>query len=293
MNQQETRDSINKDLSEPYSHAPMVYAVWNGSHIKIGFSTKFNTRLKALQGGCPTKLMAIAVRYGHEGTEQKYHELLKDHRVEGEWFTLHTDVLNHVDWMAAQGIGPGSVAITGVDRTLKNPLDNNKNVNPLTVIGDLLHTAEQELANSINWVVDRTRVYKRLAEAGIHIRDEDSHLTAAKLVIQQAVFRRYMGNLRKTFKGKEVPTQMELQSFLKVIEVISPHKNGSTYRFPNLDKAGHAILLRGVHVDMALVLKMLKNAGESYSFANTLGTIWERSNPDDDEPTPYEDPPPK
>ena len=59
----------------------------NKGMIKIGRSTDPDVRLKQLQTGNPSKLKLIHVFEEIGYKEKIYHELLKEFRIKGEWFS--------------------------------------------------------------------------------------------------------------------------------------------------------------------------------------------------------------
>lgn len=63
------------------------------THIKIGYTSKNPyARLAALQTGCPHRLKIVGFVFGNQSMERDIHERLKDHRCEGEWFELSSEV---------------------------------------------------------------------------------------------------------------------------------------------------------------------------------------------------------
>ena len=68
----------------------MVYFIQQEDNgpIKIGYTgLDVNSRLTGLQCGSPKKLNIIGLISGDKNTERQLHELFKDHRVCGEWFS--------------------------------------------------------------------------------------------------------------------------------------------------------------------------------------------------------------
>lgn len=58
------------------------------THVKIGFTSKDpEARLRNLQTGCPFRMRLIGYVFGNEGREADLHDVLSEHRCEGEWFT--------------------------------------------------------------------------------------------------------------------------------------------------------------------------------------------------------------
>jgi hypothetical protein len=60
--------------------------------VKIGCAYDPFDRLKGLQCGCPNKLTLEAFVKGSHKREREIHQLLKKHRVRGEWFTLSPEI---------------------------------------------------------------------------------------------------------------------------------------------------------------------------------------------------------
>ena len=71
--------------------AGFVYFVAIGepyiTHVKIGFTAKDpHARMKGLQTGCPFKMRMLGFIVGNIVHEQELHDVLRDYRLEGEWF---------------------------------------------------------------------------------------------------------------------------------------------------------------------------------------------------------------
>ena len=66
------------------------------SPIKIGFTTDLKKRLKSLQTGSPNKLEVLAVVEAGGAQERAYHEQFAAHRLNGEWFDPHPDILAEI-----------------------------------------------------------------------------------------------------------------------------------------------------------------------------------------------------
>ncbi len=72
-----------------------VYAIWDGSAIKIGRSAGHpKLRLDALQTGNPRNLQLLA--YTAAVTERRVHQILSRHRLRGEWFSPSKIVLGFI-----------------------------------------------------------------------------------------------------------------------------------------------------------------------------------------------------
>ncbi|MBX9883847.1 MAG: GIY-YIG nuclease family protein, partial [Novosphingobium sp.] len=63
-----------------------VYFIAGGGLIKIGYSRKFEARLKTLQMATPHPLEVIATFPGGISLEEQIHLELQEHRRHGEWF---------------------------------------------------------------------------------------------------------------------------------------------------------------------------------------------------------------
>lgn len=73
--------------------------------VKIGWaSSQANAgkRLSALQTGSPTRLILVGLRPGSQADEKALHERFRQHRIGGEWFWPHSELLQEIgvglDW---------------------------------------------------------------------------------------------------------------------------------------------------------------------------------------------------
>lgn len=71
--------------------------------IKIGWSHRAKQRFDYLQRFSACRLKMLAVRKAPISTESDYHRLFADHRLHGEWFTPHPDILTEVAEINASG----------------------------------------------------------------------------------------------------------------------------------------------------------------------------------------------
>lgn len=78
---------------------PRVYFIQaiNGGPIKIGFAKNIRRRLVGLQTSHPYELVVLAHRPGSKELEAHLHVKHGRHRLIGEWFEPHTDVLAEVE----------------------------------------------------------------------------------------------------------------------------------------------------------------------------------------------------
>lgn len=65
--------------------------------IKIGTAIDPQKRLTDLQCGSPIKLRILAVCDGGRGVEREYHARFSAHRLHGEWFDRHPDILAEIE----------------------------------------------------------------------------------------------------------------------------------------------------------------------------------------------------
>jgi hypothetical protein len=85
---------------------PFVYAITDGTSIKLGTSKGHpRARMADLQTGSSRELILLA--YDARTTEKQVHRLLHRHRLRGEWFRPHPQVLALVrlwDWVDAEAL---------------------------------------------------------------------------------------------------------------------------------------------------------------------------------------------
>ena len=81
----------------PQNH--FVYFIQGaGGAIKIGFTQqRISERLKCIQNGSPVKLVVLALRQASKECERVYHRRFKAHRLHGEWFSPHHDILAEIE----------------------------------------------------------------------------------------------------------------------------------------------------------------------------------------------------
>jgi len=89
----------------------------SGGPIKIGFAADVFARLADLQSASPLTLRLLAGRSAEFWQEKRLHERHKAHRLHGEWFAPHDDVLRDV---AAAKAGPQPAP------ALKTPAESHK-----------------------------------------------------------------------------------------------------------------------------------------------------------------------
>lgn len=111
----------------------MIYFVQEegGGAIKIGFTSgDMDARLRGLQTGCSRKLHVLAtIEDGSMADEKALHEMFAEHRVFGEWFKPHKDVLDYLSEISVLAVS---------DWTLVADQTHDDNRKMLHVIADML-----------------------------------------------------------------------------------------------------------------------------------------------------------
>lgn len=84
-------------LSTPPDRSDFVYFI-GGDHgaIKIGRSVNVEVRLRTIQTHSPVPLRILATIEGGS-RERLYHKIFAAHRLHGEWFAPHPDILAEID----------------------------------------------------------------------------------------------------------------------------------------------------------------------------------------------------
>lgn len=84
-----------RGFTRPHSSS-FVYFIKSQAAIKIGVSYNPKKRLKAIQTGHADRLELIAWCGGDETVEREYHRRFAAHRLHGEWFSPHPDILAEI-----------------------------------------------------------------------------------------------------------------------------------------------------------------------------------------------------
>ena len=76
-----------------------IYFIQEGldGQIKIGYSLDPKSRLKSLQTSNPRQLRLLLTLEGDEDYERKLHKQFDRHKLQGEWFQNHEDLLIFID----------------------------------------------------------------------------------------------------------------------------------------------------------------------------------------------------
>lgn len=76
----------------------VTYFIGHAEHgIKIGVSLQPIERLAILQTGSPVPLRILACIEGGMDLEKGYHTRFREHRLHGEWFSPHPEILAEID----------------------------------------------------------------------------------------------------------------------------------------------------------------------------------------------------
>lgn len=85
----------------------LVYFIGSATGpIKIGIAIDPEARLKGLQTASPEKLYILTTCSGGLKQEQAYHNRFSKHRLEGEWFERHPDILAEINRLNAPTPSP-------------------------------------------------------------------------------------------------------------------------------------------------------------------------------------------
>jgi hypothetical protein len=74
-----------------------IYVVGFDNYLKIGFAKNVGKRLRTLQVGAPKALDVLLSVRGNMDHERFMHKRFAAHRLNGEWFAAHEDILNWID----------------------------------------------------------------------------------------------------------------------------------------------------------------------------------------------------
>lgn len=109
--------AIKRQIRNPFGHLPPgvstqttpghIYFVQSvlGGPIKIGWATKPEVRLAALQANCPVTLELLHYEAGDGGGERALHKRFSDARSHGEWFQPVRELLDYIRERKAAALG--------------------------------------------------------------------------------------------------------------------------------------------------------------------------------------------
>jgi hypothetical protein len=99
-NDSATSSSISTELAQrrsaPVLKAGKVYFIRCRHAIKIGFSLMPDLRIVELQTGSPHDLKLLGWVAGNTDTERSLHDQFEEHKIRGEWFRAHPDLLDFI-----------------------------------------------------------------------------------------------------------------------------------------------------------------------------------------------------
>lgn len=85
---------------------PRIYFIGGDEGpIKIGYALRPQVRLRTLQIGSPFDLIILAEAPGGAEAERAYHVRFAQHRLRGEWFARHPDILAEIEAVNKRGVG--------------------------------------------------------------------------------------------------------------------------------------------------------------------------------------------
>lgn len=87
----------------PQPEVATIYFIGpDGGPIKIGYASRLKFRLRDLQNANAYPLIVHATIDGAISLENEYHRRFAAHRLHGEWFEPHPDILAEIDRLNAQ-----------------------------------------------------------------------------------------------------------------------------------------------------------------------------------------------
>lgn len=94
----EAEEKGHESVPEPeVPHSDLYFIASESGPIKIGISVNVEKRLKQLQTSHPYPLKVLAVVKAAGMQEFAYHERFAAHRLHGEWFARHPDILAEIN----------------------------------------------------------------------------------------------------------------------------------------------------------------------------------------------------
>lgn len=82
----------------------VYFAGSSDSPIKVGYTINLDKRISAIKTAAPTPVKLLTSVPGNRKTESYFHARLRPHRLQGEWFTPHSEVLDLISKVQASGI---------------------------------------------------------------------------------------------------------------------------------------------------------------------------------------------
>lgn len=79
----------------------VIYFIRASAAVKIGMAKDAHRRLMVLQTSHPETLTLVATCPGGRVLESEYHARFAEHRLRGEWFAPHPDILAEIERLAS------------------------------------------------------------------------------------------------------------------------------------------------------------------------------------------------
>ena len=89
--------AIERNCGRPVLSTGFLYFVQAGDAIKIGCTQNPKKRFAQMQTGCPKKIVVLCALEGSAWLERFYHRKFAAHRLHGEWFDPHPDILAEIE----------------------------------------------------------------------------------------------------------------------------------------------------------------------------------------------------
>lgn len=103
------RNIVKQTKTLPQQRKCYIYFIGtpSGHAIKIGRAEDIQRRIAHLQIAHPEPLSLLAAIEGNAATERAYHKQFREHKMSGEWFASHPDILAEIDRIKAaeQNVG--------------------------------------------------------------------------------------------------------------------------------------------------------------------------------------------
>lgn len=94
---------FSEEIRKKADEARVYFIGGEDGAIKIGIAHDPEARLRGLQTSHHSKLAILATTSGGRRKELEYHKCFAAHRLEGEWFTPHPDILAEIDRLNSLG----------------------------------------------------------------------------------------------------------------------------------------------------------------------------------------------
>ncbi len=88
---------VDGEFQTPTDKSLVYFIASANGPIKIGIANDIEQRLRGLQTANPVALRLLASRTGGRAQEQEYHKRFAAHRLHGEWFDQHPDILAEIE----------------------------------------------------------------------------------------------------------------------------------------------------------------------------------------------------